>query len=930
MDYSKTLNLPKTKFPMRANLPQREPEILARWEEMDIYGLSRRRAAGRPKFILHDGPPYANGNIHLGTALNKVLKDIVNKYKYMRGYDTPYVPGWDTHGLPIEHAAIKNLGINRAEISTAELRQKCAEYALHFVEEQRKEFKRLGVRGDWEHPYLTLTPEYEAKQIEVFGAMAQKGYIYKGLKPVYWCTTCETALAEAEVEYHEAESDSLYVKFPLKADPAGKLTSLAPADKIFFVIWTTTTWTLPANLAICLNPRFEYVLVETGGEYYVLAKELVDEVMQVTGRQAGRTLGTFRGEELEGIECWHPFIDRPSVVILGEHVTLDAGTGCVHTAPGHGLEDFEVGQKYKLPVLNPVNGKGVFTEEAGQFAGLPVREATGPIVEELKRRGALLYFGHIKHQYPHCWRCKDPVLFLATEQWFASVDAFRDQTLKAIQEVKWYPAWGAERISSMVRERSDWCISRQRVWGVPIPIFYCEKCGRELITPESIAAVRDLIAREGSNGWFTHDASEILPPGTRCSECGNTTFRKETDTMDVWFDSGSSHFAVLETRPELEWPCDLYLEGSDQHRGWFQSSLLTAVAVRGRAPYRAVLTHGYVVDGEGRKMSKSLGNVIYPQEIIKEFGADILRLWVASSDFKADIRVSRDILLQLAEVYRKIRNTARFLLGNLYDFDPARDAVPYAELTELDRWALLALTRLTEKVTAAYENYEYHLLYHALHNFCAVDMSAFYLDVIKDRLYCSRADSWERRAAQTVLYEVLTTLVRLMAPVLTFTAEEIWAYVPGEGKEESVQLASWPEVKKEYLDPELEERWRELLLVREDITKALEEARQAGFIGSSLRARVDLWLPESLGETYALLKRYEDLLPTILIVSQVGLHGPEEAPPAEAREMEHFSRARCLVTLASGEKCERCWIYHEEVQEGVCPRCREVLAEAGR
>lgn len=928
MDYSETLNLPKTKFPMRANLPQREPQILARWEEMDINGLAAKRAAGRPKFILHDGPPYANGNIHLGTALNKVLKDIVNKYKYMRGYDTPYVPGWDTHGLPIEHAAIKNLGLDRAKISTAELRRRCADYALHFMAVQREEFKRLGVRGDWDHPYLTLNPEYEAKQIEVFGAMAQKGYIYKGLKPVYWCTTCETALAEAEVEYQEADSDSLYVKFPLKSDPTGKLTALAPQDKISFVIWTTTTWTLPANLAICLNPRFEYALIESGGEFLVMAKDLVDEVMKVTGRRAERILGTFRGDELEGIECWHPFVERPSLIILGEHVTLDAGTGCVHTAPGHGLEDFEVGQKYKLPILNPVNGKGVFTEEAGKFAGLPVREATEPIVNELKERGALLHFGTIRHQYPHCWRCKSPVLFLATEQWFASVEAFRDATLEAIQNVKWYPAWGAERISAMVRERSDWCISRQRVWGVPIPIFYCEKCGQELITPESIAAVRDLFRREGSNGWFTHDAAEILPPGTVCAKCGHDKFRKETDTMDVWFDSGSSHLAVLDTRPELEWPCDLYLEGSDQHRGWFQSSLLTAVAVRGRAPYRAVLTHGYVVDGEGRKMSKSLGNVIAPQEIIKEFGADILRLWVASSDFKSDIRLSREILLQLAEVYRKIRNTARFLLGNLYDFDPAKDRVPYEQLTELDRWALLSLTRLVEKVTDAYENYEYHLLYHALHNFSTLDMSAFYLDVIKDRLYCNAPDAPERRAAQTVLYEVLATLVRLIAPVLTFTAEEIWEYVPGRDKEESVQLAAWPEVNPQYLDEELEARWRVLLELREDVAKALEMARQEGLIGTSLRARVDLWFPEKLGPAYSVIKEYAEFLPTLFIVSQAVLHGPDEAAPDEALELAHFPGARCRVSLAAGEKCERCWMYHEDVKGGVCPRCRTVLAGA--
>ncbi|MGI6129383.1 MAG: isoleucine--tRNA ligase [bacterium] len=925
MDYSKTLNLPKTKFPMRANLPQREPKILARWNEMKINELARERAAGRPKFILHDGPPYANNNIHLGTALNKVLKDIVNKYKYMRGFDTPYVPGWDTHGMPIEHAAIKQLGLNRAEITPVELRQRCEEYALHFIDVQREEFKRLGVRGDWEDPYLTLKPEYEAKQIEVFGAMAQKGYIYKGLKPVYWCRTCETALAEAEVEYNESGSDSLFAKFRLKDDPKRVLTSLAPADKIYFIIWTTTTWTLPANLAICLNPHFDYVLLETEGEYFVLAKDLVEDVMSTVGRSYGKVVATFKGEELEGIDCWHPFIDRSSVVILGDHVTLDAGTGCVHTAPGHGLEDFEIGRKYNLPILNPVNGKGMFTEEAGKFAGLSVTESTEPIVAELKEQGALLHFDTISHQYPHCWRCKDPILFLATEQWFASVEAFRDQALKSIQDVKWYPAWGESRITAMVKDRSDWCISRQRVWGVPIPIFYCEQCNQELITPESIEAVRDLFKREGSNAWFKYGASEILPTGTKCVKCGSANFRKETDTMDVWFDSGSSHHAVLTTRPELNWPCDLYLEGSDQHRGWFQSSLLTSVAMSGQAPYKSVLTHGYVVDGEGRKMSKSIGNVIYPQEIIKEFGADVLRLWVASSDFKGDIRVSRAILLQLAEVYRKIRNTARFLLGNLADFDPEKDAVPYDDLHEIDRWALLTLTRLVEKVTAAYDNYEYHLLYHALHNFCALDMSAFYLDVLKDRLYCSEANDPARRAAQTVLYEVLTTLVRLIAPVLTFTAEEIWEYIPGT-KEESVQLSLWPEVNPKYFDDQLEQRWNELLAVRSGVAKVLEEARRTGLIGTSLMAKVDLWFPEGLRHAYELVKEYEELLPALFIVSYVDLHEPGEEPLDKAVKIEALAGVHCQVSLATGEKCQRCWMYNEETEDGVCPRCQTVLA----
>jgi len=929
MDYSKTLNLPRTKFPMRANLPKREPEILKHWEQLDINELARKKAAGRPKFILHDGPPYANGNIHLGTALNKVLKDIVNKYKYMRGYDTPYVPGWDTHGMPIEHAAIKKLCLDRTEITPLELRRRCQEYALHFVNVQREEFKRLGVRGDWENPYLTLKPEFEAKQLEVFGAMVAKGYIHKGLKPVYWCTTCETALAEAEVEYQESKSDSLYAKFPLKSDPKGKLTDLAPAEKISFAIWTTTTWTLPANLAICLNPRFEYVLLESEGEYLVLAQDLVAEVMSATEREQGKILGTFSGEELEGIECWHPFMERPSVVILGEHVTLDAGTGCVHTAPGHGLEDFEIGRKYDLPILNPVDGKGVFTAEAGKFEGLSVTEATGPIVAELEARGALLYFSTTTHQYPHCWRCKEPILFLATKQWFASVEDFREQALQAVRDVKWYPAWGEDRMSAMVSERPDWCISRQRVWGVPIPIFYCEQCGHELITPESITAVRDLFAREGSNAWYRYEAKEILPPDSRCARCGCTSFRKETDTMDVWYDSGSSHHAVLTTRPELEWPCDLYLEGSDQHRGWFQSSLLTSVAMNGKAPYRSVLTHGYVVDGQGRKMSKSVGNVIYPQEIIDEFGADVLRLWVASSDFKGDVRVSRNILLQLSEVYRKIRNTIRFLLGNLADFDPEKDKVPYNELTELDRWALMALTRLIKQVTDAYEGYEYHHLYHALHNFCALDMSAFYLDVLKDRLYCNPAADPQRRSAQTVMYEILTTLVRLMAPVLTFTTEEIWGYIPG-AKEESVQLAAWPEAKQEYMDEELEQRWNRLLMVRSDVAKVLELARKNGLIGTSLMARLDLWLPEKPSSMPELLSNYSDFLPELFIVSQVKLHKPGEAPAPEAQELTNYAGAYCLVTLAAGDKCERCWMYNQDTQDSVCPRCRAVLAASGQ
>lgn len=922
MDYSKTLNLPKTKFPMRANLPKREQEILSRWEEMGDYALSRKKRAGQKKFILHDGPPYANGDIHLGTALNKILKDIVNRYAFMRGYDTPYVPGWDTHGLPIEHAAIKQLGIDRSRVSVSELRSYCAQYAHKYIDIQRKQFRRLGVRGDWENPYLTLHPEYEARQIEVFGEMAKKGYIYKGLKPVYWCYTCETALAEAEVEYGDKTSDSIYVKFPVKEDPEGKLTGFG--KPVSFVIWTTTTWTLPANVAIALHPDVEYALVESGDELLVMAKELLPAVAEAVDYPLGEVVALYQGSELEGVRCRHPFMDRESVVILADYVTLDQGTGCVHTAPGHGMEDYESSLKYDLPVLNPVDTRGVFTAEAGPFAGLHINEASEPIAAKLQEGGYLLGFGKVTHQYPHCWRCKDPVIFRATEQWFASVKDFRDETLAAIDRVKWYPAWGRDRIHNMVKERHDWCISRQRVWGVPIPIFYCADCGKELITDETIAAVRDLFRREGSNAWFEKTAVEILPPGTTCPECGSQEFTKEKDTMDVWFDSGSSHMAVLDNHPDLEWPCDLYLEGSDQHRGWFQSSLLTAVAVRGTAPYRGVLTHGYVVDGEGKKMSKSVGNVIDPAEVIAKYGADILRLWVASSDFKADIRVSVEILDQLSEIYRKIRNTCRFLLGNLYDFDPAQDQVPYEELPEIDRWALNRLARMVEKVTRAYDQYEYHLLYHNLHNFCAIDMSAVYLDIIKDRVYCSEPLSRERRAAQTVMYQVINTVVRVMAPVLVYTAEEIWDYLPAAGeKEASVHLLDWPELPGEYLDDELEEKWQGLLAVRAEVARALEALRREDIIGQSLQAQVELFARDGL---YRLLAENKDLLADLFIVSRVDLYPWEgELPPGanKALEVEGLAlRARRI----EGERCERCWKYGELVASSdLCPRCTEVM-----
>jgi isoleucyl-tRNA synthetase len=925
-DYGKSLNLPQTDFPMRANLPQREPEFLKKWEDMDIYNKQLKKAEGKPSFILHDGPPYANGGIHLGTTLNKVLKDIVVKYKSMSGYHTPYVPGWDTHGLPIEQRAIKELGLKRHEVGPVVFREACEGFAMKYLDVQRESFKRLGVRADWEHPYITLKPEFEATQIEVFGEMAKKGYIYKGLKPVYWCPECETALAEAEIEYADDTTVSIYVKFQVR-DDKGVFDGVAEKEKINFVIWTTTTWTLPANLAICLNESFEYSVVKANDEYYVLATELVENTMKAAGITEYETVTKYKGSDLEGILCKHPFLDRDSIVILGDHVTLEAGTGCVHTAPGHGAEDFIVCQKYKIPVLVPVDSKGFLTKEAGPFAGMFYKKSNPAIIEKLTEDGRLLASEKIVHQYPHCWRCKDPIIFRATEQWFASIDGFREEALKAIKDVKWIPEWGEERITNMVRDRGDWCISRQRIWGVPIPIFYCKDCGKELINDATIKAVADLFREKGSNAWYAMDASEILPKDTKC-ECGHNEFTKETDIMDVWFDSGSSHAAVLENREGLSWPADLYLEGNDQHRGWFQSSLLTSVATKGTAPYRKVLTHGYVVDGEGRKMSKSLGNGIDPADVIKEYGADILRLWVASSDYTTDIRISKDLLKQLSEVYRKIRNTARYILGNINDFNPDTDSVDYSELSELDKWALGRMTNLIKKVNEAYNTYEFHLMFHAIHNFCVVDMSNFYLDIIKDRLYTSKADSKERRAAQTVMYEILHNLVRMLTPVLAFTTEEIWQYMPHRAADdtESVQLNSWPQVNEKYINVALSEKWEKIFELRSDVSKALEIARANKTIGHSLNAMVTLYAD---GEDLEFIKSIESDLVTIFIVSDVEIKKTADAPE-NAQKGEEMPGVKVSVEQAPGEKCERCWMYSEHVGKDekhptLCKRCADVV-----
>ncbi len=908
--YNDTLNLPKTEFPMRGGLPEKEPEILKKLDEAGIYELARKKRAGRPKYVLHDGPPYANGSIHLGHVLNKVLKDIVVKYKTMTGYDAPYVPGWDTHGLPIEHRATQDLGLKRHETDTLVFRAKCREFALDFVDTQRQEFKRLGVRGDWEHPYLTLTPDFEEAQIRVFGAMAEKGYIYKGLKPVYWCPVCETSLAEAEIEYEDKKSISIHVKFPLK-DGKGKIKT----EGVSVLIWTTTPWTIPANLAVCVHPDLTYVVVElkgeSQGERFLLAQALLESCAKELDWAGYEVLETIQGKELEGVICSHPYEDRDSVVLLGEHVTTDAGTGCVHTAPGHGAEDFEVCKRYGIEAFCPVDYRGVFTSEGGPVAGMFIEDANGLVLKLLADKGTLLARSSIKHQYPHCWRCKKPIMYRAADQWFVSIDGFREKALEAIDNVQWVPAWGRDRIYNMIADRGDWCISRQRTWGVPIPVFYCDACGEAILTRESIDSVARAFGAGGSDSWWLMDAKELLPPGFSCPACGAASFTKENDTMDVWFDSGSSHMAVLDKRPELSRPCDLYLEGSDQHRGWFNSSLCTSVALFGYAPYKTVLTHGFLVDEQGRKLSKSSGNAIDPHKYIKQMGADILRLWVSSADYRTDMANSDNIMKQMSESYRKIRNTARFLLGNTYDYDQATDKREYADLPEIDRWALDQLARLIDLVSKSFESFEFHSALHAIHRFCTVEMSAFYLDIIKDRLYCEKADGDLRRSAQYVICEISRALTLLIAPILTFTSEEIWQYLPDSKTIPFAQLADWPVKGENWLDDALYRRWRELLDVREQVNKILEEARAAKTIGHSLEAKIVLRAGK---DAYGWLSGYAGALADLFIVSQV--------------ELTLTDGAELLVEMgpAQGGKCPRCWKYHVDTSEdGVCPRCADVL-----
>lgn len=920
-DYGKTLNLPKTDFPMRANLPQREPEILKKWNDEKLYQKILEKNKNKPSFILHDGPPYANGDIHCGHTLNKILKDIIIRFKNMDGKCAPYVPGWDTHGLPIERQAIKKLGINRHEAGPVKFREACREFALKYVSNQKEQFKRLGVLGEWDNPYLTMKPEFEAEQIKIFGEMAKKGYIYKGLKPVYWCPTCETALAEAEIEYAEDKTASIFVKF-LTKDDKGLFEGLG---KVYFVIWTTTTWTLPGNVAISLNANFEYSLVKVADdETYVIATELIKSVTEAAGIESYEVVKTFKGKELELITTYHPFIDRESLVIVGDHVTLEAGTGCVHTAPGHGVEDFVVCQNYKdIPIIVPVDDKGYLNELAGEFEGLYYAKSNEKILEKLKSVNALLAVKEIIHQYPHCWRCNDPIIFRATEQWFASVEGFRKEALNAIHDVNWIPKWGEEKISSMVADRSDWCISRQRIWGVPIPIFYCKDCGKPLVNDDTINAVYELFKKEGSDAWWTHEASEILGAGTKC-ECGCGEFTKEKDTMDVWFDSGSSYRSVLK-REGHRFPADLYLEGNDQYRGWFQSSLLTSVATNGCAPYKEVLTHGFVLDKNDEKMSKSKGNGISPLDLIKQYGADVVRLWVISADYKCDVRISMDILKQMSEAYRKIRNTARFILGNIDGFDPNKDMVEDGELYEIDRYILSRTGDVVKKALNAYRNYDFHIIYHTIHNFCVVDLSSFYLDIVKDRLYTEKANSVARRAAQTTMYKILDALVRLLSPAICYTAEEIWQFMPHlkEHNTESVMLNDMPNPEDYAFSAELTEKWDKIILIKNDVSKALEAARNDKIIGHSLGAEVEIFAD---GENAELLKSIEKDLATYLIVSKAVVSDLAAAESLPAYD----TGVKIKVSQAAGEKCERCWMYSETVGKNsehptLCERCAEAL-----
>jgi len=915
---------------MKANLAKKEPEIMKMWEENGIYQKIREKSLHREKFVLHDGPPYSNGHIHIGHALNKILKDIIIRSKFMLGYDANFVPGWDCHGLPIEHEVDKTLGEKKKELSPLQIRNYCRQYAKKYMEIQKEEFKRLGVFGDWDNAYCTMDNSYEATIVRELGKFFEKGAIYKGKKPVHWCFHCKTALAEAEVEYELETSPSIYVKFPLLTHGTFIEKELGDVN-VSVLIWTTTPWTLPANLAICLHPSHTYVVIEHRGEAFILAEALLDTMVDKLEFKGCKILMRIPSKMLEGLKCRHPFMDKLSLILLGPHVTLDVGTGCVHTAPGHGQEDYEIGLKHGLEIYTPVDEEGRFTKEVEFFAGQLVFEANSSINQKLRERGAMVKEEMVEHSYPHCWRCKNPVIFRSTEQWFLSLEAknLRNKALRNIKKVAWIPPWGMERIYKMVENRPDWCISRQRYWGVPITVFYCTQCGQWMISKDIIDRIADIFEKEGADAWFSRAPEEFLPAGIECSKCGGKKFEKEMNIVDVWFDSAVSFAALLEKRDDMRFPSDLYLEGSDQYRGWFHSSLLASVGTRGIAPYKKVLTHGFVVDGRGRKMSKSLGNVISPHEIVERYGADVLRLWVAAEDYRDDIRLSEEILTRLSEAYRRIRNTCRFMLGNLYDFNVVTDKVDYHQLTELDRWILDRLQALIEKVRGAFERFEFHIIYHAIHSFCVVELSSFYLDVLKDRLYVLRKDSRQRRSAQTTIFQILDTLVRLLAPILPFTAEEVWEHMPlYPGKEPSVHLTPFPSPNQDYIDKDLEETWDRLLAVRAEVYRALEMARKNKMIGHSLDAQVNLI---SEGRLNGLLEKYCEDLKTIFIVSQVNVLLPSQwKGKGELYESQQIEDLAIEILRAEGQKCKRCWNYSKiprrEDFPDICDRCVQVLS----
>ena len=937
-DWKDTLNLPRTDFPMKANLQSAEPEALARWEAMDLYAKIRKSREGAPKFVLHDGPPYTSGHIHLGTALNKILKDVVVKSRSMAGFDAPYVVGYDCHGLPIELKVDKELGPKKRDMSVADFCRACRAYAERFVGTMTEQFQRLGILGTWDQPYLTMDYRYQAAIARTFGRFVEKGLVYKGKKPVHWCIHCRTALAEAEVEYQPHTSPSIYVEFPLAPESADELTSRVPAlagRDVSVLIWTTTPWTIPSNLAVAFHPQFDYAAYDVDGRAIIVAEALAPKVAEATGRGFDRVVARLKGVQLEYIRFRHPLFHRDSLGVLGAYVTLEAGTGVVHTAPGHGADDFNTGQKYGLEVLAPIGPAGHFLDTVDLFGGQRVFDANSAVEMELKKRARLWHRSDFSHQYPHCWRCHHPVIFLATSQWFIRMDGepaipadggqphtLRQAAIHAVdQDVTWVPSWGHDRISNMVSTRPDWCISRQRAWGVPIPAVDCTRCGEAITSPELVQQAASIFELHGAHSWYERPVVDFLPPGLTCPACGESAFEKEMNILDVWFDSGSSHEAVLSVRPELTWPSDLYLEGSDQHRGWFQSSLLLGLGTRGRAPYRQVVTHGFLLDTDGQKMSKSLGNVISPQDVIKQSGADVLRLWVSMSDYQEETRVSKEILARVAEAYRKIRNTLRYLLSNLYDFDPASHAVERADMEEVDRYILARYGELARQILRAYEAYDYSTIFQMVNAFVTVDVSAFYADVSKDRLYTFAAGSRERRSAQTAMFVMSDGLARLLAPILSFSMDELWRYLPGKN-EESVHLALFPSAQavERWVEPNLLERWDRLLQIRSDVNAGIEVERKEKRIGSSLGAHVEL---NATGEDYELLKQYETQLPMFFIVSGVTLR--DHGASAESFGVRVFA--------ASGVKCERCWRHvstmsTDPAQPGICERCQDALSEA--